>query len=136
MEVSIAYNLMIRCVICIGIDICFVAGQLCTLYGEGCGIKYMKGTSFDCLCCCINCFLSSLCYIGSQFAQLNRSSLKSSGPVSIDWSSFCYTVDPSSLWKIQGRCSGKHLRCFRYRIRSVHQQSRMRSELPWSLHAG
>ena len=87
MEVSIAYNLMIRCVICIGIDICFVAGQLCTLYGEGCGIKYMKGTRFDCLCCCINCFLSSLCYIGSQFAQLNRSSLKSSGPVSIDRSS-------------------------------------------------
>ena len=47
MEVSVAYNLMIRCILCIGIYICLVAGQLLALYGEGRSIKYMQVAGLD-----------------------------------------------------------------------------------------
>ena len=47
MEVSIAYDLMIRCVICIGIYVCLIAGQFLTLYRESGGVKYMQLAGLD-----------------------------------------------------------------------------------------
>ena len=134
MEVSVKNYLMIRCIIRIGIYISLIAAQFCTLYGEGCSIKYMYLTCNQICLSCINCFLSSFCYMQ------NPSSVSSTEPVSrVPAQSVsiavpvCYTVDgifkvrlPVDLWKIQGRCSGMHLRCFRCRIHSVHLLSHMR----------
>ena len=98
MEVSVAYDLMIRCVLCIGIYICLVAGQLLALYGEGGSIKYMQIAGLDLGLCLVDGFLCSLCHCASQGAQLYRTGCQSSCPVSVDGLSVCYAVDSCLLY--------------------------------------
>ena len=73
MEVTIAYYLVIRCVISIGIDICLVAVQSLALYSKFGSIEYMHIASLDVSLCCIYSFLCALCYSCAKLAEFNLS---------------------------------------------------------------